>query len=60
MPIRREIAQSQSETGMRNREAWGVRGQYVEGGSERRTRLPNARRSNDPVIAAEALMNNAG
>jgi len=55
MTVRREIAQSRCETGMRRREAprrtWTVRR-----GSERRACPPKARRSSESATAAEALL----
>ena len=59
MTVRREIAEPRRETGARRPEdpmfTHGVRR-----GFEGRARWPKARRSSGSVIAADALMNNAG
>jgi len=59
MTVRREIAESRGETGVRSREDLR-RTRAVRWGSEGRARRPKARRSSESAIAAEALMNNAG
>jgi len=59
MTVRREIAQSRCETGMRSRATTSRTGTVRRGG-ERRACPPKARRSGESAIAAEALMNNEG
>jgi hypothetical protein len=59
MTVRREIAELRRETSARNRED-PMRTRAVRGGSEGRARWPKARRSSESMIAAEALMSNAG
>ena len=59
MTVRGEIAEPRRETGARSCED-STRTRGVRGGSEGRARRPKACRSSGSVIAAEALMNNAG
>jgi hypothetical protein len=59
MTIRREIAEPRRETGARSRED-PMRTLAVRGESEGRARRPEACRSSEWVIAAEAFMINAG
>jgi len=58
MTVRREIAESHSETGARSREG-GILEQDVDRPSGEPARR-QAGRSCESAIAAEALMNNAG
>jgi hypothetical protein len=59
MTVRREIAEPRRETSARSPE-YPMRTRAVRGGSERRARWPEARRSSGSAIAAEVFMNHAG
>jgi hypothetical protein len=59
MTVRREIDELRRETNARSRED-PMRTRIVRRGSEGRAHWPKARRSSGSVIAAEALMSNAG